>query len=135
MNRLIKNCSGKLCVLCLYSLYSSCNFGRRLSVGAIHVERWNRGRWDSKKGGIGGSGWVSVQSAMYMAAALAGYRKAFVGTGLAISLLFDTNGRRTKTVVCYICNNLCCILQPNNATTLTLCVSHRCSLWSLRQSE
>ena len=29
-----------------------------------------------------------------MAAALAGGRKALVGTGLAISPLFDTNGRR-----------------------------------------
>ena len=28
-----------------------------------------------------------------MAAALAGHRKALVGTGLGISLLFDTNGR------------------------------------------
>ena len=32
--------------------------------------------------------------AVIMAAALAGCRKALVGTGLAISLLFDTNGRR-----------------------------------------
>ena len=29
---------------------------------------------------------------MHMTAALAGCRKALVGTGLAISLLFDTNG-------------------------------------------
>ena len=29
-----------------------------------------------------------------MAAALAGVRKALVGTGLAISFRFDTNGRR-----------------------------------------
>ena len=48
----------------------------------------------SKKGGIGGGGRVSARDAVHMAAALAGCRKALVGTGLAISLLFDTNGRR-----------------------------------------
>ena len=48
----------------------------------------------SKKGRIGGGGRVSVQSAVHMAAALTGCRKALVGTGLAISLLFDTSGRR-----------------------------------------
>ena len=48
----------------------------------------------SKKGGIGGGGRVSARSAVHMAAALAGCRKALVGTGLAISLLFDTNGHR-----------------------------------------
>ena len=36
----------------------------------------------------------SPRGAMHMAVALAGYRKALVGTGLAISLLFDTNGHR-----------------------------------------
>ena len=62
-----------------------------LSVGAIRFEdRF----FASKKGGIGGGGWVSAWGAMHMAAALAGCRKALVGTGLAISLLFDTNGRR-----------------------------------------
>ena len=34
----------------------------------------------------------STQGAVHMAAALAGCRKALVGTGLAISLPFDTNG-------------------------------------------
>ena len=47
----------------------------------------------SKKGGIGGGGWVSAQGAVHMAAALAGSRKALVDTSLAISLL-DTNGLR-----------------------------------------
>ena len=62
-----------------------------LSVDAIRFE----GRFcASKKGGIGGGGRVSMQGAVHMAAALAGYRKALVGTGLSISLLFDTNGRR-----------------------------------------
>jgi len=37
--------------------------------------------------------WVgSPRSAVHMAAALAGCRKALVGTGLAISLPFNTNG-------------------------------------------
>ena len=35
-----------------------------------------------------------MRGAVHMAAALAGCRKALVGTGLDISLLFDTNGRR-----------------------------------------
>ena len=48
----------------------------------------------SKKGGIGGGGWVLAWDAVHMAAALAGCRKALVGTGLGISLPFDTNGRR-----------------------------------------
>ena len=48
----------------------------------------------SKKGGIGGGGRVSARGAVHMAAALAGRRKALVSTGLAISLLFDTNGHR-----------------------------------------
>ena len=62
-----------------------------LSVGAIRFEdRFCA----SKKGGIGGGGRVSARGAVHMAAALAGCRKALVGTGLAISLLFDTNGRR-----------------------------------------
>ena len=55
----------------------------QLSVGAIHFEdRFCA----SKKGGIGGGGQVSARGAMHMAAALAGCRKALVGTGLAISL-------------------------------------------------
>ena len=48
----------------------------------------------SKKGGIGGGEWVSARGAVHMAAALAGCRKALVGTGLGNSLLFDTNGHR-----------------------------------------
>ena len=62
-----------------------------LSVGAIRFE----GRFcASKKGGIGGGGRVSVRGAVHMAAALAGCRKALVGTGSSISLLLDTNGLR-----------------------------------------
>ena len=62
-----------------------------LSVGAICFEdRFCA----SKKGGIGGGGRVSAQGAVHMAAALARCRKALVGTGLSISLLFDTNGRK-----------------------------------------
>ena len=53
-----------------------------LSVGAICFE----GRFcASIKGGIGGGGWVSTRGAMHIAAALAGCRKALVGTGLATS--------------------------------------------------
>ena len=62
-----------------------------LSVGTIRFEdRFCTG----KKGGIGGGGRVSAQGAVHMAAALASCRKALVGTGLSISLLLDTNGRR-----------------------------------------
>ena len=62
-----------------------------LSVGAIRFEdRF----FASKKGGIGGGGWVSAWGAMHMAAALADTGKALVATGLAISLLFDTNRHR-----------------------------------------
>jgi len=62
-----------------------------LSVGAIRFED----RFcTSKKGGIGGGGRVSARGAVHMAAALAGCRKTLVGTGLAISLLFGTNGHR-----------------------------------------
>ena len=62
-----------------------------LPVGAICFEDWF---YASKRGEIGGGGWVSARGAVHMAAALAGCRKALVGTGWAISLLFDTNGRR-----------------------------------------
>ena len=56
-----------------------------LSVGAIHFEdRFCA----SIKDRIGGGWQVSAWGAVHMAAAL-------VGTGLAISLLFDTNGRRS----------------------------------------
>ena len=56
-----------------------------LSVGAIHFEdRFCA----SIKDRIGGGWQVSAWGAVHMAAAL-------VGTGLAISLLFDTNERRS----------------------------------------
>ena len=48
----------------------------------------------AKKGGIGGSGQVLARGAVYMAAALAGCRKALVSTIWAISLLFATNRGR-----------------------------------------
>ena len=59
-----------------------------LSVGAIRFEDTCR-FCASKKGGIEGGGiWgggrVSMQGAVHMAAALAGRRKALVGTGLSI---------------------------------------------------
>ena len=57
-----------------------------LSVGTIRFE-------DSIKGGIGGDGQVSAQGAVHMATALAGCRKALVGTGWTISHP-DTNGHR-----------------------------------------
>ena len=63
-----------------------------------HVISWRNPFEDSfcasKKGGIGGGGQVSAQSNVHMPSALAGCRKALVGTSLAISLLFDTNGCR-----------------------------------------
>ena len=50
-----------------------------LSVGAISFEdRFCA----SKKGGIGGGERVSARGAVHVAAALAGCRKALVGTGL-----------------------------------------------------
>ena len=61
-----------------------------LSVGTICFE--DRFCASKKKGGIGGGGRVSARSAVHMAAALAGCRKALVGTGLAISLLLTQTG-------------------------------------------
>ena len=59
-----------------------------LSVGAIRFEdRF----YTSKKGRIGGGGRVSARGAVHMAAALAGCRKALVGTGWTISHLVSTN--------------------------------------------
>ena len=56
-----------------WPVYSSCNFGRMLSVGAIHFEdRFAL----AKKGRIGGGGQDSAWGAVHMAAALAGCRKA-----------------------------------------------------------
>ena len=54
-----------------------------LKIGFALAKRQDRGRW------VG-----SPRNAVHMAAALVGCRKALVSTGLAISLLFDTNGRR-----------------------------------------
>ena len=62
-----------------------------LSVGAIRIEDRV---YASKKGGIGGGGRVSARGAVHMAATLGGCRKALVGTGWSISLLFDTNRHR-----------------------------------------
>ena len=64
----------------------SSDFGCMLSVGAI---RFKDKFCASKKGGIGGGGRVSAWSAVHMAAALAGCRKALVGTGWIISLLVN----------------------------------------------
>ena len=71
-------------------MYSSCNFGRMLSVDGFCASK--------KKGGIGRGGRVSARGAVYMAVALAGckkavhlLRKALVSTGLGIS---NTNGHR-----------------------------------------
>ena len=58
-----------------------------LSVGTI---RFEDKFCASKKGEIGGGGRVSAWDAMHMAAALAGCRKAMVGTGLGTSLSFLT---------------------------------------------
>ena len=70
-------------------MYSSCNFGRTLSVGAICFgDRF----CTSKKGRIGGGGWVSARGAVHMAAALAGCRKTLVDTGLAISFFLPQTG-------------------------------------------
>ena len=51
----------------------------------------------SKKGGIGGGGRVSAWGAVHMAAALAGCRKALVGTGWTISHLVGTNRLRNHS--------------------------------------
>ena len=71
-------------------MYSSCNFGAcyQLAQSVLKI--------GFSLTGIGGGGRVSAWGAMHMAAALAGCRKALVGTGWAISLLFDTNGRRYR---------------------------------------
>ena len=76
-------------------MYSSCKFGHMLSVGTIRFED----RFcTSKNDRIGGGGWVSAWGAcaIHMAAALTGCRKALVGTGLGISLLFNTNTNRAR---------------------------------------
>ena len=53
-----------------------------LSVGTI---RFEDGFCANKKCGIEGGRWISARGAVHMAAVLAGYRKALVGTGLSIS--------------------------------------------------
>ena len=62
--------------------------GRMLSVGAIHFEdRFCA----SKKGGIGGGGWVSARDAVHLAAALAGCRKPWSAlAGPFLTLLAQT---------------------------------------------
>ena len=75
----------------------SSDFGRMLSVGAIHFEEWF---YTSKKGGIGGGGRASRGDAMRMAAALAGYRRALVGIGWTISHLVSTNELRNHSSPC-----------------------------------
>ena len=68
-----------------------------LSVGAICFEdRF----YTSKKGGIGEGGQTQAQQAVHMAAVLVRCRKALVGIGSAISLLFSTNGRRNRSCLC-----------------------------------
>ena len=67
---------------------ASSDFGRMLPVGAIRFEDMF---CTSKKGGMGGGGRVSALGAVHMAAALAGCRKALVGTGWTISHLVSTS--------------------------------------------
>ena len=62
-----------------------------LSVGAIRFEDRFCASINS---GIGGGEPVSARDAVHMAAGLADCRNALVGTGLSISLPFDTNGHR-----------------------------------------
>ena len=70
------------------------DFGRMLSVGTIRFEdRFCA----TKKGGIGGVRRVSALGAVHMAAALAGCRKAMVGTGWTISHLVSTNRPRNHS--------------------------------------
>ena len=65
-----------------------------LSVGSIRFED----RFcTSKKGGIGGGEQVSARGTVHMAAALAGCRKALVGTGWTISHLVSTNRLRNHS--------------------------------------
>jgi len=50
----------------------------------------------SRKGGTGGGGWVHPKGANSMAASELVFRSNLVGTGRAISILFDINGVRNK---------------------------------------
>ena len=63
----------------------SSDFGCMLPV--IGTIRFEDRFCASKKGGIGGGGRVSARGAVHIAAALAGCRKALVGTGWTISHL------------------------------------------------
>ena len=70
---------------------ASSDFGRMLSVGAIRFEdRFCA----SRKGGIGGGGWVHRSAWQHMVAVAAACRKALVNDGWAICLLSCTNGYR-----------------------------------------
>ena len=50
----------------------------------------------SRKGGIGGGGWVHPKGANSMATSGLVLRSDLVGTGRAISVLFGVNGVRNK---------------------------------------
>ena len=50
----------------------------------------------SRKGGIGGGGWVHPKGANSMAVSWLVFRSNLVGTGRAISILFGINGVRNK---------------------------------------
>ena len=50
----------------------------------------------SRKGGTGGGGWVHPEAANSMAVSGLTCRKALVGTGMAISVLFGINRLRNK---------------------------------------
>ena len=50
----------------------------------------------SRTGGTGGGGWVHPKGANSMAVSGLACRKALVGTGRAISVLFGINGLRNK---------------------------------------
>ena len=74
---------------------ASSDFGRMLSVGAIHFEDkfcGSKKRWDR------GGGWVSAQSAIHVVAALAGSRKALFGAGWTISHLVSTKRLRNHSL-------------------------------------
>ena len=73
----VRNSLNEYCLVSCASTYSSfiheaIRFEDRFCASK---KRWDRGRW---------------ADAVHMAAALAGCRKALVGTGLGVSLLFDT---------------------------------------------
>ena len=67
------------------------DFDCMLSISTIHFDDKF---CTSKKGGMGGSGWVSGWGAVHMATALTGCRITSVDTGWTISYLVSTNGCR-----------------------------------------